>query len=66
MTILNSPIGNGRLLSYALMGVLIGALIMGGVGNLVTPPVPDAPLMEFPSSLQPQRLSPVEDALSHK
>jgi len=52
MTILNSPISRGRLLSYAFMGVLIGALIMGGIGNLITPPVPDPPFTEFPSSLQ--------------
>ncbi|NQT08723.1 beta-propeller domain-containing protein, partial [Candidatus Bathyarchaeota archaeon] len=52
MTILNSPIGRGRLLSYAFMGVLIGALIMGGVGNLITPPVPDPLITDFPSSLQ--------------
>ena len=52
MTILNSPIGRGRLLSYAFMGVLIGALVVGGVGNLVTPPAPDPLITEFPSSLQ--------------
>ncbi|MBL7167134.1 beta-propeller domain-containing protein [Candidatus Bathyarchaeota archaeon] len=52
MTILNSPIGRGRLLSYAFMGVLIGVLIMGGVGNLITPPAPDPLITEFPSSLQ--------------
>ena len=52
MTILNSPIGRGRLLSYAFMGVLIGALIMGGVGNLITPPTPDPLITDFPSSLQ--------------
>jgi uncharacterized secreted protein with C-terminal beta-propeller domain len=34
------------------MGVLIGALVMGGVGNLITPPAPDPPFTEFPSSLQ--------------
>ena len=52
MTILNSPIGRGRLLSYAFMGVLIGALIMGGVGNLINPPAPDPLITDFPSSLQ--------------
>ncbi len=52
MTILNSPIGRGRLLSYAFMGVLIGALVVGGVGNLITPPVPDPLITDFPSSLQ--------------
>jgi len=52
MTILNSPIGRGRLLSYAFMGVLIGALVMGGVGNLITPPGPDPLITDFPSSLQ--------------
>lgn len=52
MTILNSPIGRGRLLSYAFMGVIIGALIMGGVGNLINPPAPDPLFTDFPSSLQ--------------
>ena len=33
MTIFNSPLGRGRLLSYAFMGVLIGALIIRGVGK---------------------------------
>lgn len=52
MTILNSPIGRGRLLSYAFMGVIIGALVMGGVGNLINPPAPDPLFTDFPSSLQ--------------
>ena len=34
------------------MGVLLGALVVGGVGNLITPPVPDPLITDFPSSLQ--------------